>query len=158
MQGGSHVGFGIVDRNGEITYKIEKDYPKIEKDMSNIVIQTIKELISKALKENNIQISKIESIGMAFPGTVTAEEVVKAENLGIENLKVVEELKKYFAIPMYLANDAKCAAIAEKEYGSLKKYSDSLFLIVGTGVGGGIIINDKLPLGSISNAVLSSIL
>ncbi len=140
--GGSHIGIGIVNSSGEIIYKIEKDYDKKEKDMSQIVIQTIKELVENCLKE--VDISRIESIGMAFPGIVSNGIVIKAENLGIEKLNIVEELKKYFNIPIHLENDAKCAAIAEKKYGSLKDYSDSLFLIVGTGVGGAVFLDGKL--------------
>ena len=140
--GGSHIGLGIIDSNGELLLKTEKDYEIRENDMSNIVLETIKELLNQILKEQ--QIEQIESIGIAFPGTVSNGIVVKAENLGIENLKIVEELKKEFNIPIYLENDAKCAAIAEKTYGSLKEYDDSLFLIIGTGVGGAAFLNGKL--------------
>ena len=100
--------------------------------MSNIEIQTIKELMNECLKD--IDLKEIEGIGICFPGTVTDTVVVKAENLGIYNLKIVEKLTKEYKIPMCLANDAKVAAIAEKEFGSLKNYSDSLFLIIGTGL------------------------
>ena len=140
--GGSHIGLGIIDSNGKLLLKTEKDYDARENDMSNIVLKTIKELLNQILKEQ--QIEQIESIGIAFPGTVSNGVVVKAENLGIENLKIVEELKKEFNIPIYLENDAKCAAIAEKTYGSLKEYDDSLFLIIGTGVGGAAFLNGKL--------------
>lgn len=112
--------------------------------MGNIVIKTIKELINDVLCEKGLTIESIEGIGMCFPGTVTNTVVVKAENLGIENLKVVEELQKDFKVPMLLANDAKVAAIAERKFGSLKHYSDSLFLIVGTGVGGAAFMDGKL--------------
>lgn len=112
--------------------------------MSNIIIQTIQELINQVINEKQIKKEDIESIGMCFPGTVSDTTVIKAENLGIENLNIVQKLQKDFNIPMQLANDAKCAAIAEKEYGSLKGYSDSLFLIVGTGVGGAAFFDGKL--------------
>lgn len=140
--GGSHIGLGIIDSNGKLLLKTEKDYDTHENNMSNIVLGTIKELLNQILKEQ--QIEQIESIGIAFPGTVSNGIVVKAENLGIENLKIAEELKKEYNIPIYLENDAKCAAIAEKTYGSLKEYDDSLFLIIGTGVGGAAFLNGKL--------------
>ena len=92
MQAGTHIGLGIVDNEGKILIKKEKDYAKKEKDMSNTVILTIKELINECLED--VDLKEIESIGMCFPGTVTDTVVVKAENLGIENLKIVEELKK----------------------------------------------------------------
>lgn len=142
--GGSHIGLGIVDKTGKLILKKEKDYEKTESNMSQIVLDTIKKLIYQVLNEKQITIKEIESIGMAFPGTVSNGVVIKAENLGIENLKIEQELKKEFNVKIYLENDAKCAAIAEKEYGSLKKYEDSLFVIIGTGVGGAAILNSKL--------------
>ena len=142
--GGSHIGLGIVNLNGDLILKKEKDYEKKESNMSQIVVNTIKELLNDVIKENDIKIEDIEMIGMAFPGTVTDTIVIKAENLGIENLKIVEELQKEFNVPMKLENDATVAAIAEKEKGSLKDYSDALFLIIGTGVGGAAFMDGKL--------------
>jgi glucokinase len=142
--GGSHIGLGIVDENGVILQKKEKDYKLHIDDMSQIVLDTIIELIEELFKENNIIMQDIQTIGIAVPGTVTDKVIVKAENLGIENFKIVEELNKKFNIPIYLENDAKCAAIAEKQYGSLKQYDDALFLIIGTGVGGATFLNGEL--------------
>ena len=142
--GGSHIGLGIVDENGNLLLKKEKDYNVKENDMSNVVLKTIKELINQIIKEKCIKLEEIKGIGIVFPGTVSNGIVIKAENLGIENLKIVEELKKEFDIPMYLENDAKVAAVAEKNYGSLKKYDDALFLIIGTGVGGAAFANGQL--------------
>ena len=142
--GGSHIGLGIVNENGIILYKKEKDYVVRTKDMSKIVIDTIIELIEKLIQENNINIQEVESIGIAIPGTVSNGIIIKAENLGIKNLNIERELKKVFNIPIYLQNDAKCAAIAEKKIGSLKCYDDALFLIVGTGVGGAVFLNGEL--------------
>lgn len=142
--GGSHIGLGIVNDSGKITYKKEKDYLFYEDDMSEVVIGTIILLIRQAIEENKIKTEEIESIGIAIPGTISKDTIIKAENLGIRNLKIVEELKKVFNIPVYLQNDAKCAAIAEKELGSLIEYDDALFLIIGTGIGGAVFLNGKL--------------
>ena len=142
--GGSHVGIGIVNATGNLLLKKEKDYDKKQDDMSNIVLNTIIEIIKEIIQENNINLEEIESIGIAFPGTVSETSVIKAENLGIENYEVVKKIQKEFNVPIYLENDAKCAAIAEKELGSLKKYEDSVFLIVGTGIGGAVFLDGKL--------------
>jgi glucokinase len=142
--GGSHIGLGLVNKEGELILKKEKDYEKIEEDMSYIVLETIVSLTREILKENSIRKEKIESIGIAFPGTVSETSVIKAENLGIKNLEVVTKLGKEFNIPIYIENDAKCAAIAEKKFGSLKEYDDALFLIIGTGVGGAAFLDGKL--------------
>lgn len=142
--GGSHIGLGLVDEKGKLILKKEKDYEKKQSDMSSIVLETTINLIREILKEKNLKEEEIESIGMAFPGTVSKTSVVKAENLGIQNFEIVTELKKEIDIPINLENDAKCAAVAEKKFGSLKKYDDALFLIIGTGVGGAVFLNGKL--------------
>lgn len=142
--GGSHVGLGIIDEYGKLVLKNEMDYLFHNEDMSQIVVETMIGLIYKTIRENKIDMNDIESIGVAFPGTVSNGIVVKAENLGIENLNIEEELKKVFNIPILLQNDAKCAALAEKTFGSLKSYDDAMFLIIGTGVGGAAFLNGKL--------------
>ena len=142
--GGSHIGLGIINENEKLILKREKDYDTHKIDMSDIVLKTIQELIEQSLQEKQINIKEIENIGIAFPGTISNWIVVKAENLGIENFKIAEELKKVFNIPIHLENDAKCAAIAEKKYGSLRQYDDAIFLIIGTGVGGAAFLNGKL--------------
>ena len=142
--GGSHIGLGLVNKDGKLVLKDEKDYDKRQENMSNVVLETIIELINKNIDNNNVRKEEIESIGIAFPGTVSETAVIKAENLGIDNFEVVEKLKKHFDVPIHLENDAKCAAIAEKEFGSLKKYEDAIFLIIGTGVGGAVYLNGKL--------------
>lgn len=142
--GGSHIGLGLVNKDGKLVLKAEKDYDKIQEDMSNIVLETIIELINKIIDNNDVKKEEIESIGIASPGTVSETTVIKAENLGIYDFEVVKKLKKHFDVPIHLENDAKCAAIAEKEFGSLKNYEDAIFLIIGTGVGGAVYLNGKL--------------
>ena len=142
--GGTHIGIGLVDDENNLIIKEEKDYLIKQKVMSKIVEETIILGIKKILDDSNILIDKIEKIGLAFPGTVREGTVVKAENLGIFDLNIEEKIKKYFDVPIKLQNDAKCAAIAEKEKGILKNYSDGLFLIIGTGVGGAAFLDGKL--------------
>lgn len=144
--GGSHVGVGLVDRAGKIILKKEKDLVAAlqKKDYNEILINTIVILITNILDEGKIDISQIELIGIAVPGTVSDTEIIKAENLHIRNFDIVSEINKYFNIPIQLRNDAKCAAVAEKMYGSLEKYEDAVFLTIGTGIGGAVFMGDKL--------------
>lgn len=142
--GGSHIGIGIVDNNQKLLLKKEKDYLFYKEDMSDVVIETIIELINQIIEGKEINISNIELIGIAFPGTISNGIVVKAENLGIKNLKIKEKLEEKFNAPVHVQNDAKCAAVAEKELGTLKKYDDALFLVIGTGVGGAGFLEGKL--------------
>ena len=135
-------------------YKItDKDRRNIEE----VIEQTILRYIAKVLEESE---EKIEFIGIAVPGVVTGGIINKCVNLGIKDYKIVEELnirinkyvtqnkknERFTSLPLQikLQNDAKCAAIAENEYGVLKEYKDSVFLTLGTGIGGAVIRNGKI--------------
>lgn len=72
---------------------------------------------------------------MAFHGTNNNGVVIKASNLGIKDFDIVGRLKEYFNFDnIILRNDARCAAIGEKKYGSLKEYEDCIFICLGTGI------------------------
>lgn len=142
--GGSHIGLGLINKTGKIIFKKEEDIDlKNEKNPNKKLQEYIISFINNLLKEAKIKKEKIQSIGIAFPGTISGKYVVKAENLGIKNFNI-NILEKELGIPIFLRNDAKCAAIAEKEYGNLKIYDDSIFLIVGTGIGGAVFLNRKI--------------
>ena len=129
--GGSHIAIGVVDKDGKILEKIEKK-------LKGIVTKEVKKVIENTIVEAKEKFSKeydIKEIGIAIPGTVTKEEVIKSVNLGLKNYKIVEELKRKIDLPIKIRNDAKCAAIAENTYGSLKQYKRILFLTLGTGIG-----------------------
>ena len=91
-----------------------------------------------------MQKNKITSVGIAIPGTLNKTNIIKSVNLGIENYNIVEKLKEKINLPIKIKNDAKCAALAENSFGSLKNYSRSIFLTLGTGIGGAAIINNEL--------------
>ncbi len=141
--GGSHIAIGVVDKNGEIIEKSEKRLTTFEK--KNIK-QSIEECIIKyvsffAEKYN------ITQIGMAIPGWAENGVILSSGNLEIKNYAIVEQLQKQIKLPITIRNDAKCAALAENIYGCLKGYTRSLFLTLGTGIGGAAFINNELLKG-----------
>ena len=139
--GGSHIAIGIVNNEYKIVEKKEKRLTKEEKknikqNIENYIIESINELKEKY---------KISSIGMAVPGTIYKDNILKSVNLNIlkeYNLKQI--LEDNLHIPVNIRNDAKCAALAENAIGCLKENSRALFLTLGTGIGGAIILNGKL--------------
>lgn len=138
--GGSHIAIGVVNNKGKIIEKTEKrllsnEKKHIEKTIEDNIIGYIKELSTKY---------KIEEIGIAAPGTIQDGKIIKAYNLGIEEYDIKSKLSKKVRVPIKIKNDAKCAAIAEHKYGCLKQYKRSVFLTLGTGIGGAVIINNKL--------------
>lgn len=138
--GGSHIAIGVVNNMGVIVEKIEKRLTKIEK-------QNIQKSIEKYIVDNVLVFSKkydIKSIGIAIPGTIHDGVVLSAGNLGVKNYNILEKLQDKIDLPIAIRNDAKCAAIAENKYGCLKGYNRSLFLTLGTGIGGAAFLENKL--------------
>jgi len=144
--GGTNIKGGIVLENGDIIHKdmiatnAGRSYQKITKDIAG--------LINKMIADAKIDKSQIKSIGIGVPGTCNAKDgiILCASNIGFDNVPMREELKKYFDIPIFIENDANCAALGE--YSVLDEDVDNLvFITLGTGVGGGIIINKKLYTG-----------
>lgn len=143
--GGSHIGVGLVDNKRNILLKKEKDILKEEKqNIKEIINTTIKNNIEDILKNQNLKIEQIEYIGIAFPAALKNGKIGLAVNLQIIGDNIQKCLQECFKIPVYIKNDAKCAAICEKEYGSLKPYENAIFLTIGTGIGGAIFINSRL--------------
>lgn len=142
--GGSHVGVGIV-KNGVLIDFTERDLTKQDKiNIKKTLVETIIELINYILDDANLNISDIDLIGIAAPGTIKNNIIVKSPNLGIINFDIIAELQKTINLPMQIRNDSKCAAIAEKYYGSLKNADDCVFLCLGTGIGAAVFMGGKL--------------
>lgn len=143
--GGSHIAVGLVDIKGNIIEKKERNINlENRKNITKFIEETIAISINEILRENNMKQEDIEIIGIACPGTSKEGTVIKAENLGIYDFNIVDKLQRYFSAPIKLSNDAKCAGLCEKKYGTLKQYDDAVFMCLGTGIGGAVFINGKL--------------
>ncbi len=140
--GGSHIGLGIVDDNGKIIEKFERRLLLKDKEENNI-----KETIEKYIIENFLNLNNkylITNVGIAVPGSVYDNIIEKCVNLGLKNYDLAKNLEQYIKCSIKITNDCKSAAIAESKYGALKNYKRALFLTLGTGIGGAVIINGKL--------------
>ena len=138
--GGSHIAIGVVDDDGRIVEKKERRILEEEK-------KDIKGFIEDYISENTNELKEkynITSLGIAIPGTLNQTTIVRSVNLDLDNYNIVERLNMRIELPIKIKNDAKCAALAENGYGSLKSYDRSLFFTLGTGIGGAIIIDNKL--------------
>lgn len=108
------------------------------------IITTIIDLVNGVIDESSSDLNDIEFIGIASPGTIRENKIKKASNLGLENFDIISELQKYINLPMQIKNDAKCAALAEKHYGTMRDYDDCVFLCIGTGIGGAAFLNGDI--------------
>ena len=142
--GGTNIAAGVIDKEGKILHKdsikanASRHYSEIIKDMA--------ELSKKVTLDAGFQLSDVEWVGIGSPGTCDTENgiLVYANNLNFFNVPMSEEFRKTFDVPVYIANDADAAAYGEAMVGAARDVANSVTVTLGTGVGGGIIINNKI--------------
>ncbi len=141
--GGMSIKAGIV-ANGEIIQREVKETNQ-SGGLDNI-IDDITELVNNLLAKCELDINNIDSIGI---GVVTSEGRVTCVNIGLENALIIPKLQERLKGTIVRAgNDANVAALAEYVYGSMKGYDSGVMITLGTGIGGGIVIDGKLITGS----------
>ena len=138
--GGSHIAIGVVKDNGTLLEKKEVDLTRKEID---ILEQFIQEYMIKGIKEY-MDNYPIDLIGIASPGEPKDGKITSLVNLGIQELDITQTIHKICDLPIQILNDAKCAGLAEKEYGAIKNEEDSVFLCLGTGIGGAVFMENRL--------------
>ncbi len=144
--GGMSVKVGLVDEKGNIIEKnVEKTIPGYQNVVNNMVSQ-----VNRLLKSNNLTIKDIKGIGVGCPGAVSGKKGIidVLPNLDWENVPLVKLLQDALGVKVVISNDANVAHLAEAVFGVAKNINDSIMLTLGTGVGGGIVINKKLYEGT----------
>ncbi|OSB10923.1 ROK family protein [Paraclostridium bifermentans] len=141
--GGTGVQAGVVDENGQILFR--KECPTDVLSGFEKIMEDINQLVRTMLEENGIQISEIKSIGFGVPSFINKNGQVTCVNLGWKEEDFINTLKSKFPeTNVYAENDATVAALAEAKAGSMKGCDVGVMYTLGTGVGGGIIINGKV--------------
>lgn len=140
--GGMSIKTGLVDEKGQI---VVKSSIKTERN-PELAVKYMAEQIEGLLKEYNISLSMIDGIGIGCPGTVSKDNGVIdfMNNVGWVKVPIVSIFKKYFDLPVIISNDANVAVLAETLYGVASGSKNCVMFTLGTGVGGGIIIDGKL--------------
>ncbi|MGM9531461.1 ROK family protein [Intestinibacter sp.] len=145
--GGTGIKAGIVDCKGKIIYRdqcktdVEGGFDKIISDI-NIMVR-------KLISDNHIDKNEIKSIGFGVPSFINKQGKVTCVNLKWHEVEFVSKLKEVFSeFNVFAENDATVAALAENKYGSMNNSNISVLITLGTGVGGGIIINGKPFVGA----------
>lgn len=149
--GGNHILIAVVEGNKIL----KKKEVEIREFVQNNCEEKIKKYILKILVDGikKLYNSEIRKITIGCCGTIKDGKIIKATNLKVYNFELVKELVEGLQsklgdeitnLEIVMKNDAKIAAVAERDFGALKDYEDALFLTVGTGIGGACFINDKL--------------
>ena len=139
--GGSFIKYGVIDDSGKILKKGKVLTPHAEKPFLKV--------LNDKVKEEQKVYHDILGIGLSAPGTPNFEgEMVNFGALTeMYGLALKAKLSNLTHLPVVVENDANAAAIAEKWLGTGKKYSNYMVISLGTGIGGGIVINNQIYRG-----------
>ena len=141
--GGTNIAVGLVTEDGKILEtisvptKAERDYTEIVKDMA--------EVSKKVCEKAGVDIKDVAAVGIGCPGSIDNEkgECAYSNNLKMEHAKVAEEFRKHLDLPVNMENDANAAALGEYEING-KGAKSFVFITLGTGVGGGVVLDGKI--------------
>ena len=146
--GGTTVKMGLFDKEGNVLDKWE--IPTVKDNGGEAILPDVAKSILAKMEEKSIPISEISGIGIGAPGAVDDEGTMVggAVNLGWGVFNIPEVVHKYLDVPVKAANDANVAAFGEMWQGGGKGWSKMIAVTLGTGVGGGIIINGNILTGA----------
>ena len=142
--GGTSIKIGLVDDELHIIHRTAIPFPMIGGEG---VAQELAKAVHRLLAEHGITEQELRYVGVVVPGSIdpTGEIVLDAHNLGFHNVPFKKLLEAQFPNrSVYLANDADGAALAELGRGAFMGCKTAVLLTLGTGVGGGVILNGKM--------------
>lgn len=145
--GGTNIAIGLVNEEGKLV--VQDSTPTLAHRTADEIIDDMIELAERAVSDAKVSKNSIKAIGIGCPGAVDNKKgtIVFTENVPFSNYPVCDRFKEHFDAPVYLENDANAAA-----YGEYVINGDdaNIFVAVtlGTGIGGGIIIDGKIFKGS----------
>ena len=151
--GGTHLRVALVDENGRILTQLKKETPKGAKP--ECVVRDLVEAEQQCRSDSQVASGRIIAASIMVPGSVdkTNAVVVQAPNLpSLSNFGLKRALEDEFGWPVVLENDANAAAVGEMWLGAARGYRNVVCVTLGTGVGGGIILDGKLWRGSDGSA------
>lgn len=143
--GGTNIVVGLVDEQGKIIEKLHK--PTNKARGIKLICDDIAMLCKQLIHTHKLTRHELDSIGIGAPGIIDRKKgrIVYSNNIEVNDFDMVSYIKKSITnFPIYIANDADCAALGEVIAGGAKGYSSAIVVTLGTGVGSGIIIDGKI--------------
>lgn len=145
--GGTNLVAGVVDEQGTIRNKTGKP---VDRSLgAEALSEEIAQLALRACEEGGVSPDQIQAVGVGIPGLVDNETgmVVQTANMPFRDTPFREIFHRFWQVPVYLGNDANCAALGEYWAGSAKGCSPAVMITLGTGIGGGMVVDGKLFTG-----------
>lgn len=151
--GGTNIKVGLV---GESYRLVQRESIPFPHEGAQKAAQVIAAAADELLRREGISRAALESVGVVVPGSVDTkgERVIDAHNLGYHDVPLKALIQAQFEnIPVYLANDANGAALAELYAGAFRGCRTAVLLTLGTGLGGGIILGGHMFNGGMNQGV-----
>ena len=144
--GGTKVAGGVVDIDGKVIHRARRDTPHRSKSPS-VVEGTIVEVVAELMQLAGAE--AVAAVGIGAAGFVAADRatVVFAPHLSWRHEPLREALQKRIAVPIYVDNDANAAVWAEWKFGAAQGQTHVMMITLGTGIGGGILIDGQVQRG-----------
>ena len=146
--GGTNLKAGLVDENGVLLATQKMKVASIADDDG--LAWTVASLVQELAHTVNLSVSDVASVGVGVPGTVEIRSgsINYTCNLPLRNVPLRKLFHRYLSIPLYIENDANCAALAEFLVGAGRDSKRFVTITLGTGVGAGIVHNGKIYHGA----------
>lgn len=146
--GGTNISAGLCDENGGLIAKTST--PTMNGRADEDILNDMAMLCERLIEEQGIERDEVASVGIGMPGSIDREKgmLKYANNINFNDVNVVDEINKRLNLPVYIENDANCAAIGETACGASSGYKNVIYVTLGTGVGAGIIVDGKVYKGS----------
>ena len=147
--GGTKVLGAIFNENREIIYRLKKKSKNGESNTQNteaVIVSVVEEM----LKESGIKKEDVHAIASCAPGVIDQDTgiVLFTPNLPMRNYDMKSAMEAIFGVPFYVGNDVNLGVLGEYRYGAAQGYQNIVGLFVGTGLGGGLILNGQLYTGN----------
>ena len=147
--GGTKVLGVIFNSKKEVVYRLKKK-TKAGGDSSENVEEVIINVVKELINTSGIKKSDIHAIAAGAPGVIDQEKgiVLFSPNLPWKNYNIKKPIEDEFGCPFYIGNDVNVGVLGEYKFGAAKGYKNVVGLFVGTGMGGGLILNGELYTGN----------
>ena len=140
--GGTNLRAGVVDEQGKLLSRVSQPVGTLKSPEE--LIRRLAELAQKAVEDAGTPENQIQSVGVGIPGAVSEGNILYTCNLPLQDVTFEQLFRRFFDRPVYLENDANCAAAGEWLYGAGRGRKNFVMVTLGTGLGGGFILNGKL--------------
>ena len=141
--GGTKILVGVIGEDRRVLYE---DQERSAGQGQDQLLETLEREVREALEAR----PNVAAVGLGIPCTIDRKRgvAISAVNLPIHNVPIRDLMRERLGIPVFIDNDANVAALAEHRFGAAKGTSDAVMLTIGTGIGGGVIIDGEVYRGA----------